>query len=466
MFWTSMNRKNRITVLPESHVLGLCFTLLLMMSNPGAGQNWPSFRGPSACGVAQGYKTPSEWSVSRAKNILWKTPLPGLGHSSPIVWEDRVFITTAVQQQGESNLKVGMYGDVESVTEKDPFSWHLSCIDRNRGDILWDRQCYQGNPKIKRHPKSSHANATPCTNGNCVVAFFGSEGLYCYDMGGNLLWQKDLGILDWGFYRSPAAQWAGGCSPVIHERMVIVQCDVQKDSFIAAFDLKDGALLWKTARTDVPTWGTPTVYAAQQNPQIIVNGYKHIGGYDLQTGKEIWRMRGGGDIPVPTPIVAEGLAYITSAHGGTSPIYAVRVSAKGDISLKENETRNEHIAWSYVKGGNYIPTPLAYDGLLYCGSDRGTLSCFECETGKLVYRESLDPQGAAFSASPVAADGKVYFTAEDGDVYVVQAGSAFKLLGINKMDDTCMATPALARGTLVFRTRHDLIAVAEHSQSR
>ncbi len=461
-----MNRESHIRIMPVRYTVGLCLALGLLMSNAGAGQNWPSFRGPSASGVAQGDKTPTEWSVSPSKNILWKTPIPGLGHSSPVIWEDRIFVTTAIQKQGESNLKVGMYGDVESVTEKEPFSWHVYCIDRNNGDILWDQQAYQGNPKVKRHPKSSHANATPCTNGNYVVAFFGSEGLYCYDMAGNLLWQKDLGILDWGFYRSPAAQWAGGCSPVIHEGRVIVQCDVQKDSFIAAFDLKDGALLWKTARTDVPTWGTPTVHAAQQNSQIIINGYKHIGGYDIQTGKEIWRMMGGGDIPVPTPIVAQGLVYVTNAHGRMSPIYAIRLSAQGDISLKENETSNEHIAWSYPKGGNYIPTPLVYDDLLYCGSDRGTLSCFECKTGKPVYRENLDPQGAAFSASPVAADGKVYFTAEDGRVYVVQAGPDFKLLNVNKMDETCMATPAIAAGTLVFRTRQHLVAVAEHNQSK
>ena len=464
MFRTSMNRKNRIAALLERRTLGLCLALGLMISTAGAGQNWPSFRGPSACGVAQGYKTPTEWSVSQSRNVLWETPIPGLGHSSPVVWEDRVFVTTAIQNQGESNLKVGMYGDVESVTENDPFGWHVYCVDRDSGRILWDRQSYTGKPKVKRHPKSSHANSTPCTNGNCVVAFFGSEGLYSYDMNGNLLWQKDLGILDWGFYRSPAAQWAGGCSPVIHEGMVIVQCDVQKDSFLAAFDLKDGALRWKTPRTEVPTWGTPTVYAAEQDPQIIVNGYRHIGGYDIQTGKEIWRMTGGGDIPVPTPIVAHGLVYVTNAHGRMSPIYAIRVSAKGDISLKENETSNEHIAWSYAKGGNYIPTPIAYDGLLYCGSDRGTLSCFECETGELVYRENLNPQGAAFSASPVAGDGKVYFTAESGEVYVVQAGPEFKLLSVNKMDETCIATPAIAQGTLFFRTRHHLVAVAERSQ--
>ncbi len=447
-------------------MLGLCVTLILTVSNLAIGQNWPSFRGPSASGVAEGDKAPLEWNVSRSENVLWKTLIPGLGHSSPVVWEDRVFVTAAIQNKGESNLKVGMYGDVESVKEEDVFRWHVYCLDRNSGSILWDRQSYEGKPKVKRHPKSSHANATPCTNGQCVVAFFGSEGLYCYDMEGNLLWQKDLGVLDWGFYRSPAAQWAGGCSPVIHEQMVILQCDVQKDSFLAAFALKDGALLWKTARDDVPTWGTPTIYAAKENSQIIVNGYKHIGGYDLRTGKEIWRMAGGGDIPVPTPIVAYGLVYITSAHGGPSPIYAVRVSAKGDISLKGKEAGNEHIAWSYPKGGNYIPTPIAYADYLYCGSDRGVWSCFEPETGKLVYRETLNPQGAAFSSSPVATDGRIFCTAENGDVYVVQAGPEFKLLGVNKMDETCMATPAISHGTLFFRTQHHLVAVAERSQSK
>jgi outer membrane protein assembly factor BamB len=357
-----------------------------------------------------------------------------------------------------------MYGDVKSVTEKDLFSWHLYCIDRRSGKILWDQQSYKGKPKVKRHPKSSHANSTPCTDGDYVVAFFGSEGMYCYDMEGNLVWEKDLGKLDWGYYRMPSAQWGGGSSPVIHENMVIIQCDVQENSFIAAFNLADGAQLWKTRRDDVPTWGTPTVHAAKEDSQIIVNGYRHIGGYDIETGKEIWKMKGGGDIPVPTPIVADDLVYITNAHGRMAPIYAVRLSAIGEISLNKNETSNEHIAWSYRKGGNYMPTPIVYKNYLYCGSDRGTLSCFEPETGELQYREKLSSTGAAFSASPVAADDKLYFTAEKGDVYVVQAGPEFKLLGINRMNEICMATPVISQGTLFFRTRHHLVAIAEGKQ--
>jgi len=279
-----------------------------------------------------------------------------------------------------------------------------------------------------------------------------------------LVWEKDLGILDWGFYRSPSAQWGGGCSPVIYKQMVIVQCDVQKNSFLAAFNLKDGTILWKTPRSDVPTWGTPTVYSAKEHPQIIVNGYRHIGGYDIETGKEIWKMKGGGDIPAPTPVVAHDLIYITNAHGRMSPIYAVRVSAEGDISLNENQTNNKHVAWSYPKGGNYMSTPIAYKNYLYLGSDRGTLSCFEPESGDLKYREKLSSNSTAFSASPVASDGKIYFTAEDGEIYVVQAGPEFKLLAVNKMNEICMATPAISQGTLFFRTRNHLVTISEQKK--
>jgi outer membrane protein assembly factor BamB len=285
--------------------------------------------------------------------------------------------------------------------------------------------------------------------------------MYCYDMEGNLIWKKDLGKLDWGFFSSPSAQWGGGSSPVIHEQMVIIQCDVQENSFLAAFDLADGAQIWKTPRNDFPTWGTPTVYAGKRHSQIIINGYKHIGGYDIKTGKEIWKMTGGGDIPIPTPIVAHNLIYITNAHGGKSPIYAVRLSATGDISLDEDESSNKHIAWSYSKDGNYIPTPILYNDYLYCCSGKGKISCIEAETGKLLYRESLSSSSVPFSASPVAADGKIYCTAEKGDIYVLKAGPEFKLIGTNKMNEICMATPAISKGALFFRTRNHLVAVAE-----
>jgi outer membrane protein assembly factor BamB len=430
------------------------------MSGAYARQNWPSFRGNMAAGVAGSYSTPAKWDLKSGENVRWKTPIPGLAHSSPVIWGDRIFVTTAVKSDGESRLKIGLYGNIESEKEDTVFDWRLICIDRNNGDILWTQNCHSGKPEVKRHAKSSHANATPCTDGKVVVAFFGAEGLYCYDVKGNPIWQKDLGVLDWGFYRVPSAQWGGGSSPVIHKDMLILQCDVQKDSFIAAYSLKDGAELWKTPRDEVPTWGTPTVYAGNEHPQIIVNGFKHIGAYDIETGAEIWKMTGGGDIPVPTPVVGHDLVYITNGHG-RSPVYAVRLSAKGDISLGDDESSNQHVAWSHPKGGNYMTTPIVCGDYLYCCSNSGRLSCFNTTTGELVYRQSLGSRSVAFSASPVAADGKIYFPAEKGDIYVVKAGPEFEVIAVNKMHETCMATPAISDGALLFRIRNHLVSIAE-----
>jgi len=463
MLWIPTKSVKCTSDILKIQMLSILSTVFIMIPSLYAGQNWPSFRGPSASGVTEGYRTAVKWDVGRSENVLWKTQIPGLGHSCPAIWGDRIFVTTAVKDQGQSNLKVDIDEDAQSVTEKDLFSWHIYCIDRTCGKILWDRQSYRGKPNIKRHPKSSHANSTPCTDGHYVVAFFGSEGMYCYDMEGKLVWEKDLGILDWGYYRSPSVQWSGGSSPVIHKQMVIVQCDVQKNAFIAAYDLKDGTTLWNTPRSDVPTWSTPTVYTAKENSQIIVNGYRHIGGYDIETGREIWKMEGSGDIPVPTPVLAHDLVYFTNTDGRTSPIYAVRISAKGDISLDEYKSSNEYVAWSYKKGGNNMPTPIVYKDFLYFGSEKGIVSCFEPETGKLQYREKLSSKGAAFSASPVASDGKIYFTAEKGEIYVVQAGPEFELLAVNQMGQTCMATPAISHGVLFFRTRNHLVAIAEKS---
>jgi len=446
---------------PATRILGAFLMASLLMSTPCAAQNWPSFRGPAASGIAEGHALPVAWDVEKSENIVWKAPIPGLGLSSPIIWGDRVFVVTAVRGEGESLLKPGLYGDIASVEKEGLMTWYVYCIDRVSGNILWQRKVHTGKPKVKRHPKSSHANFTPCTNGSSVVVFLGAEGLYCYDMDGDLKWKKDLGTLDWGYYRAPAAQWGGGGSPVIHQQTVILQCDVQEDSFLAAFNLDDGTELWRTPRDEVPTWSTPTVFAGQEYAQIIVNGYRHIGGYDIGTGREIWRLRGGGDIPVPTPIVAHDLVYITNSHGRMSPIYAIHLSATGDISLGPETSSSESIPWSYTRGGNYMPTPIVYGDYLYCGSDRGKLACYDAKTGELKYRKGLDSGTVACSASPVAGDGKLFFIAEQGAVYVVDAGPKFRLLQVNQMNETCMASPAIAQGTLFLRTRHHLIAVAD-----
>lgn len=453
---TTRQHSTAVTIALGAVLFGCFYT-----TSPGAEQNWPSFRGVSAAGIAEGYSTATEWDLESGKNIRWKSAIPGLAHSSPVVWGDRIFVTTAVKSEGESRLKIGLYGNIESEQEDTAFDWRLYCVDRKNGEILWTRSCHSGKPKVKRHAKSSHANATPCTDGKVVAAFFGAEGLYCYDVEGNPIWQKDLGVLDWGYFSVPSAQWGGGSSPVIHKDMLILQCDVQKDSFIAAFSLKDGAEFWKTPRDEVPTWGTPQVHTGGEHPQIIVNGFKHIGAYEIETGREIWRMTGGGDIPVPTPIVGGDLVYITNAHGGLEPIYAVKLSAKGDISLRDGASSNHYVAWSHPEGGNYMTTPIVSGDYLYCCSNSGRLSCYTAATGELVYGESLGPGRVAFSASPVTADGKIYFPSEKGDIYVVKAGAEFEVIAVNKMHEECMATPAISHGALLFRTRNHLVSITE-----
>jgi outer membrane protein assembly factor BamB len=430
------------------------------------GIHWPSFRGPNASGIAEGYALPSAWNVERSQNIRWKTPIPGLGLSSPVVWENRVFLSAAIGGQADVRLKVGLYGNIDSVTDDTSHRWIVYCVDKQVGRIVWEKTAHTGVPKVKRHPKSTHANSTLATDGKHVVAFFGSEGLYCYDMDGGLIWSKDLGTLNSAFFVAPSAQWEFASSPIIYDKMVIVQCDVLEGSFIAAFDVESGREIWRTSRDDVPTWSTPAVYASGRNAQVVVNGYKHIGGYDARTGKELWRMRGGGDIPVPTPLVSGDMVFITNAHGRESPIYAIRLSASGDISLQGEQSYNEYVAWSHSRDGSYMATPLAYGDYLYNCRWNGVLSCYESKTGNRLYQQRLGEGTSGFTASPVAADGKIYISSEDGDVYVVRAGPSYELLAKNSMGEVCMATPAISEGMLLFRTQNHLVAVSSRKQER
>lgn len=420
--------------------------------------NWPSFRGPHASGVAEGRPTPLAWNAETGDGVAWTTPIPGLGHSSPVIWGERLFVTTAVAAEGEATLKVGLYGEGWSADDNGVQSWRVYCLDKKSGEVLWQRTAHQGEPKIRRHPKASHANSTAATDGRRVVAFFGSEGLYCYDVDGELLWQKDLGVLHSGAYQLPIAQWGFGASPVIHAGKVIVQADVLKGSFLAVFDAADGHEIWRTARDEFPTWSTPTVVEAGGRTIIAVNGYKHMGAYDLATGGELWKLNGGGDVPVPTPVAGHGLIFITNAHGARRPVYAIRPGAAGDISLRGDATSNDGVAWSEPRGGGYMATPLLYGDELYVTRMNGVLYCYDAQTGERHYETRL-AAGVGFTASPVAADGKLYFTSEVGDVYVLKPGPEYEQLAVNPLGETAMATPAISDGTLYFRTRHRVTAI-------
>lgn len=420
--------------------------------------SWPSFRGAFARGFDDSHPLPDSWNVATGENILWKTPIDGLAHSSPVIHGDRIYLTTATKE-GEAELRVGLYGDVRPVQDDSIHQFKVICLNRADGAILWEKTAWEGVPEIKRHPKGSHAASTPATDGRHVVAFFGSEGLYCYTSDGQLKWSKDFGTLDSGFFMMPDAQWGFASSPVIFDDKVIVQCDVQEGSFVAALDLATGEEIWRTPRQEEPTWSTPTIHVAKGRTQIICNGWKHIGGYDLLTGRELWKLVGGGDIPVPTPVVAGDLIYITNAHGRMAPIYAIRTDAQGTLEAPPDGSGNQHIAWAYARRGNYMQTPLIYKGLAYFCSDAGILSCYDAATGEQHYRERLGEGRAGFTSSPVAGDDKLYFTSEEGQVHVIRPGITFEKMAVIDLGETHMSTPAIADGVIYFRTRGHLVAV-------
>lgn len=424
----------------------------------GRATEWPQFRGPAASGVDASKALPIEWNVETGKNVRWQTPIPGLGHSCPIVWSNRIYLTTAVAV-GDPELKVGLYGDIEPVEENAAQQWRLLALDRGTGKVLWNVLGHSAVPRVKRHPKATHCNSTPATDGNFIVTIFGSEGLFAFSMDGKLRWKKSLGPMDAGYFAVPSAQWGFGSSPIIHDGRVIVLCDVQTNSFLAAFDLKSGRELWRTARRDVPTWGSPAIVETASRKQIVVNGWHHTGGYKFADGKEIWRLDGGGDIPVPTPIFAEGLIYLTSAHGKVRPMRAIRPDATGDITPPTPDATNAGIAWVHPRLGNYMQTPIAVQGRIYSCFDAGIISCFDAKTGKVHFTERIGDGKQGFTASPVSDGRHLYIAAETGRVVVMPVTEKFSTVATNELGAICMATPAIADGTIFFRTQKKLITI-------
>jgi outer membrane protein assembly factor BamB len=423
-------------------------------------RQWPGFRGKYAAGVLDDAGLPESWDVESMQHVKWKTEVPGLGLSCPVIWGDRVYITTAVSSGDNGEIKTGIFGDVGSVNDSSVHEWKVLCYNKNNGRLEWERTACRGVPQVKRHPKSTHANSTAVTDGRHLVVFFGSEGLYCYDMDGHLEWGKDFGILRSVFFAANSAEWEFASSPILYENVVIVQCDVLDNSFVAALDADTGDELWKVPREDYPGWATPNIYLDQGQARVVVNGYRHIGAYDFKTGREIWRMSGGGDIPIPTPVIGEDLVYFNSAHGRQSPIFAVRKNAEGNITPASNETSNEFVAWSLPRDGAYMQTMILYEGLLYCCKWNGTITCYDAFTGEAAYREKLGDV-KSFTASPVISDGRLFIPDDEGSVYIIQTGRDFKLLDTLPLGDVCMATPALSDGMMVFRTQSQLIAIGD-----
>ncbi|MBI1826279.1 MAG: PQQ-binding-like beta-propeller repeat protein [Planctomycetes bacterium] len=424
-------------------------------------QNWPSFRGPNGSGLGTG-SPPTKWNVESGENIKWKVKVPGLGHSSPIVWGDRIFLTTAVSVAGEESLQTGwLQGTGDSPKESGEWEWQVLALDKATGKTLWTQTATKGVPKFKRHIKATHANSTPATDGKHVVAFFGSEGLYCYDLDGKLLWKKDLGSMNVGPAGFPDMQWGAATSPIIHEDKVILQLDYQGSSSWAAFDINTGSELMRIDRGDDPTWTTPSIYQGKGGTQLVCNGYKKMAGYDLATGKELWQIHDGGDVPVPRPVIFGDIFFLTNGHG-RSPIYAVKADASGDITPAGEDKTSAGLAWYKPVKGSYMPTPIVVDGVLYVASDNGIYTGFDAKTGEQIVRERVPAGGnSTFSASPVAADGRIYTTSEDGQIDVLRAGKQYEVLASNRMGETCMATPAISDGLLIVRGKDHLFCIGK-----
>jgi outer membrane protein assembly factor BamB len=440
----------------------LCLFLLGFSAITAVAQDWPSFRGPNASGVAEGTKPPTTWDVEKSQNVLWKASIPGLSHASPIVWGNHIFVLTAVSSDAKAGFVAKDRG-IGLANDDAKHTWMIYALDKRNGKVLWSDKAYEGVPRAKRHVKATQANSTPVTDGRYVVALFGSEGLAAYDTKGKLLWKQDLGVLNPGLWDDKESSWGHSSSPVIYRDLVIVQADGHKQSFIAAFNLKDGKQAWRVERNEITSWTTPSIYQGKDRVELIANGGRYIRGYDPLTGKELWRFSDNDtQVKMQAPQIAGDLIYITGGYPAGRAMYVFRPGASGDISLKPGEEKNAFLAWSSSKGSPYTPTPLVYGDLFYVLADNGVLSTYVAKTGELVYQQRLP---SSFSASPVAADGKLYLASEDGDVFVVKAGRQYELLSRNVMGQPLMATPALSDGMLIVRGQDALYALGERKTS-
>jgi outer membrane protein assembly factor BamB len=435
-------------------------TPLRAKAGDGAG-SWPSFRGADASGIAEKQGLPDTWNIKTGENILWRTPIPGLAHSSPIVWGDRIFVTTAISSRPNATFRPGLYGDGDASDDRSRQRWVIYAIDKRTGKVLWERVAHEGEPLNKRHIKSTYASSSPATDGRVVVAWFGSQGVYAYDLDGHLRWKVDLGRVDMGAYDIPTFEWGPASSPIVWNGLVILQCDTQADSFVLALNAETGDTVWKTERSELPSWGTPTVAMTSSGPELVTNASNFIRGYDPRTGRELWKLGHSSKLTAPTPVAAEDLFVVASGRAPERPIFVIRPGARGDLTLRDGETRSQSIVWSRTGRGSYMPTPLVYGGLLYVLANNGVFDAYDLKSGDELYRQRLPEIGSGYSASPVAADGKIYLSNEDGEMLVVKAGSTFTHIATNSIGEPLMATPALSEGVMYVRSSRTLFAIGK-----
>ncbi len=429
------------------------FLITLCTSTVYANPNWPQWRGPAGQGVSLEKGLPDEWSAT--KNVKWKTAIAGRGHSSPIVWGKKIFLTSALDGAvipGRTPGVTHKLSDGTDFVHPDAVGANLLhtfkviCLDRESGRILWERVAYEGPVKDSRHKVASFASSTPATDGKYVFAFFGSEGLYAYDYNGKLIWKQNLGTLG-------TASVGYGVSPILFGSLVIMQCDDSGGhSYIAAFDKANGKEAWRQARAVDITWSTPVLVQTGKRTELITAAAEAIISYDPASGKELWRHKGLESNAVPTPVVSKDLVVVTSG----SPLkvaLAIRAGGSGDV------TGTPALVWSYNKGTAYVPSPILYGDYVYLMTGNGTITCLDSQTGKVEYEGARVPKATMFLASPVAFEGKILLTSEEGDTFVVKAGLKHEVLRTNSLGEPVYASPAIADGRIFMRGEHNLYAI-------
>lgn len=459
---TLMSKANHsVTMASPLTVVVLLFCLHGMLSAQTQ-EHWPQFRGPDARGVASGPNLPDRWSAT--ENIAWKTDVPGRGWSSPIVWGDRVFLTTAVNSGEMEAPKKGLYFGGNRPEPRDvQLDYRVLCLDLLSGQKLWERSVHQGPPNSPIHLKNSFASETPVTDGGRVVAYFGNQGLYCFDLEGNPLWSRQFEP------RATRNGWGTAASPVLHGERIYVVNDNDEESYLIALDKETGEQIWRVERDEKSNWATPLIWKNEARTEIVTPGTGKTRSYGLD-GKLLWEFGGMSSHTIPTPLAAHGLLLVTSGYINTltRPLFAIRPGATGDITLQEDQTANEYIAWCQNKAGPYNPSPIVYGDYLYVLYDQGTFACYNARTGEEVYdKRRIGPAARAFTSSPWAYDGKIFCLNEDGITFVLSAGDEFELLHTNELadDDMCMATPAIVGDRLLIRTSARVYCVRQQASS-
>jgi outer membrane protein assembly factor BamB len=419
--------------------------------------HWPGFRGANRSGVGDGAELPVDFDLGSGKGVAWRIGLPGLGNSSPVVWGDRIYVTTAIAEGGSVPLKTGLTGDGDEVEEATEHRWMVLAFDKATGGRVWETEVGRGVPLTKRHFKATQANSTPVTDGEHLVVAFPTAGLACLGMDGSIHWKHELGGLNAGGFNDPGLQWGFAASPILHDGRVILQVDIHDGPYIAAWDLDTGAPLWKTERPDVaPSWATPAIWETDGGAELVTNA-SIIRGYDPATGKELWSLSPTSVQVVASPIVGEENLYVSSGYPPARPIYAVEPGIRGHHEI-EKGTTDPALAWAQERGGAYMPTPLLYRGLLYIVHHNGRLVAHDPATGGPVYRARFSAGGTCTN-SPVAGNGVIYQGTEEGTLYAFAAGPEYEELAVHDFGAPLMATPAISEGMLIVRTPGELIAL-------